>query len=118
MKAKKCYIQHGQPSLFAFTVIEKRSISRLFFFSEGIMTKRSLPHTVLGKTLNFILLTLFSFSLAVTVIASGSVDPNFNAVPTKTTVDFPSSKGQVLQPDNKLVIWGGYVSADGQAKGQ
>jgi uncharacterized delta-60 repeat protein len=62
-----------------------------------------------------LVLSLF-FSLSLTIFAQ--IDPTFAPAPSKNTVADPTAKGQIAQPDGKVVIWGGAVAASGLAKGQ
>jgi len=57
------------------------------------------------------LITLFT---ALSLFAQNQVDPAFNAVPSKD----PTFKNQIVQPDGKIIIWGGDLTADAKAKGK
>jgi uncharacterized delta-60 repeat protein len=62
-----------------------------------------------------VLITAFT---ALSVLAVNQLDLTFNAVPSKAAAEDPQDKGQVVQPDGKIIVWGGPVAADGLAKGQ
>lgn len=55
-----------------------------------------------------------AFSVASST-AQNQVDPAFNAVPSQSLF---ADKGQVLQPDGKVIIWGGPLTGSSSAKGQ
>ena len=67
--------------------------------------------------LSFVFLTLIIAFGSVAIFASASVDPAFAPVPSKA-LSTPSSIGQLVQPDGKVVVWGADLVADGIAKGQ
>jgi len=57
--------------------------------------------------------------LAFSVLSSFSqnqIDPTFNAVPQQEAS--ATGKGQIVQPDDKVIVWGTALAANGQAKGQ
>jgi len=62
-----------------------------------------------------VLITAFT---ALSVFAVNQLDLTFNAVPSKAAAEVPQDKGQIVQPDGKIIVWGGPVAADGLAKGQ
>jgi uncharacterized delta-60 repeat protein len=71
-------------------------------------------------------LSVSALFLAIGILAANAfpqfsqVDPTFQAVPSKAPVAPPtgSSKGQILQPDGKVIVWGGNIVIAGAAKGQ
>jgi uncharacterized delta-60 repeat protein len=63
-------------------------------------------------------LILLSTLLVSTSFAINQLDNTFNAVPATVVPDSPEDKGQLVQPDGKVIVWGGALAADGLAKGQ
>lgn len=64
------------------------------------------------------LLAVFAFLLSVVpVLAAATVDPTFNTVPSKAIREVGSLK-QLVQPDGKVVLWGGDYVIGGVSKGQ
>jgi uncharacterized delta-60 repeat protein len=57
------------------------------------------------------LITIF---IALSLFAQNQVDLAFNAVPSKD----PTYKNQIVQPDGKIIVWGGDLTADAKAKGK
>ena len=67
---------------------------------------------------------LWAFAVILTITADlqaqrNQVDPTFQPVPSKSPIPPPAgpSKGLVLQPDGKIIIWGGNLAVRGIAKG-
>ncbi len=78
-----------------------------------------MTNTTSRRILSISALFLVALAFVVTADAQLSqVDPTFNAVPSgKFTSDDTLGKGVLVQPDGKLVIWGGNFAIDGSAKG-
>ncbi len=63
-------------------------------------------------------MALIAISTSLSSYAVNQLDLTFNAVPAKGTTYSPVEKGQLVQPDGKIIVWGGALAADGLAKGQ
>lgn len=68
--------------------------------------------TLIGKALFFLLAVAFTCSLN----GQATVDPSFNAVPSKALTT-QSALQQVVQPDGKIIVYGPRMAVDGVAKG-
>ncbi len=65
----------------------------------------------------FTCLLLLAIFPVLSANAQNQIDPTFNAVPLQAPTA-ATGKGQIVQADNKVIVWGGALGSGGSADGQ